>query len=317
MTVNGSEPVAISVITATYRRDDLLRRCVESVLAQEVGASFEQIVVDDAGGCLQSAAWMRDPRVRVLTTQHSERSVARNTGAALSRGQWLYFLDDDDYLLPGALAALLEVARSGSFAVVYASYRVDSVARGTSRIVRPALPTDALPIFAAGEGLPLQASWYRRDAFFSVGGFDPLMISGQDSDFVRKVARCADFGGSPAVVSVIRTDHPATSLTDWGGHRRRWHAGIERCLAVPGTASRIARATDGMPFWRGRCAREYVASAWRNARAGHFGTAAARLAAGFGLFWGQALAAQTWRGFLRRPVPEHNGLGPQLVRVMG
>ena len=53
---------------------------------------------------------MDDPRVTVLNTYRTERAVARNTGAALSRGDWLYFLDDDDYALPGAFAAMLEVA---------------------------------------------------------------------------------------------------------------------------------------------------------------------------------------------------------------
>ena len=42
----------------------------------------------------------------VVNTHHSERSVARNTGAALSHGDYLHFLDDDDILLPGAYAAL-------------------------------------------------------------------------------------------------------------------------------------------------------------------------------------------------------------------
>jgi glycosyltransferase involved in cell wall biosynthesis len=311
----GSEAVTISVITATYRREDLLQRCVESVLAQDVDATFEQIVVNDAGECLRPAPWMRHPRVTTITTQHTERCVARNTGAALSHGEWLYFLDDDDYLLPGALAALLEVARGGAYSVIFGSYRVVSVSEGTSRVIRPLLPADALPMFLAGEGLPLQASAYRRDAFFGVGGFDPLMVSGQDSDLVRKVARSGDFGGTRAVLSVIRTDHPATSLTDWSGHVKRWHLGIERCLDVHGTASRIARKTAALPYWRGRCAREYTASAWRNVAAGRFATAALRLAVGCRLLSRRPIAVQLWRGFARRPVPDHNGLDQRLIQV--
>jgi len=87
----------ISVIIPTYHRQDLLVRAVDSVLSQQVEATIEVIVVNDAGEALQPAAWMDDQRVRVATTFRTERAAARNTGAALSRGQWLYFLDDDDF----------------------------------------------------------------------------------------------------------------------------------------------------------------------------------------------------------------------------
>jgi hypothetical protein len=85
---------------------------------------------------------------------------------------------------------------------------------------------------------------------------------------------------------------------------------------VPGPASRIARQTATVPFWRGRCAREYTASAWRNVRAGRLPTAAARLAVGCRLLLRRPITVELWRGFSRRPVPEHNGLDPRLIQVM-
>ncbi len=83
----------ISIVTPTFHREDLLARCVQSVLAQQVDAPLEHIVVNDYGEPLAPAPWMDDPRVRVLQTFRTEHCVARNTGAALSQGRWLFFLD--------------------------------------------------------------------------------------------------------------------------------------------------------------------------------------------------------------------------------
>ena len=116
---------------------------------------------------------MDDPRVTVLNTYRTERAVARNTGAALSRGDWLYFLDDDDYALPGAFAAMLEVAERTQAAHIYGGYTIISGTTGQKTTYQPKLRGDISPMLIAGEGIPPQATWIRRDAFFAVGGFDP------------------------------------------------------------------------------------------------------------------------------------------------
>nr|HNB52938.1 glycosyltransferase family A protein [Anaerolineales bacterium] len=107
-----------STIIPTIGRPTLTR-AVESVLAQEVqGFSIEVIVVNDSGNPLPEMPWETDPRVRVLHTMRRERSVARNTGAACARGEYFHFLDDDDWLLPGAMIAfkrLTEHARQATW----------------------------------------------------------------------------------------------------------------------------------------------------------------------------------------------------------
>src|SRR6185369_10393658 len=66
-----------------------LARSVESVLSQRFDQPFEIIVINDSGAPLPAAAWQQSAQVRVVDTPHRERSMARNTGAALARGRYL------------------------------------------------------------------------------------------------------------------------------------------------------------------------------------------------------------------------------------
>jgi CRISPR system Cascade subunit CasB len=88
---------------------DYLRQCLDSVLSQD--ADLEVVAVDDASpddsGAILDEYAARDDRVRVV---HLESNVglgaARNAGIAEARGDYLVFVDSDDQLVPGALAAI-------------------------------------------------------------------------------------------------------------------------------------------------------------------------------------------------------------------
>src|SRR5215211_5878577 len=90
-----------------------VKQAVESVLMQSLpGGDFEVVVVNDSGSSLLEAAWQKSERVRLVNTNKRERSVARNTGAAMARGKYLHFLDDDDWLVPDAYQHLCELSQS-------------------------------------------------------------------------------------------------------------------------------------------------------------------------------------------------------------
>ena len=73
-----------STIIPTIGRPTLAR-AVNTVLAQGFSmADFEIIVVNDAGKPLPPAEWQQAPNVKVVNTERRERSVARNTGAAIA-----------------------------------------------------------------------------------------------------------------------------------------------------------------------------------------------------------------------------------------
>jgi glycosyltransferase involved in cell wall biosynthesis len=91
-------PADLTVVVPTRDRPALLRRAVDSALAQ-AGASVEVVVVDD--GSAEPVQLPGDPRLRVVRHEASRGgSAARNTGTTEGTGRFVTYLDDDDTLLP-------------------------------------------------------------------------------------------------------------------------------------------------------------------------------------------------------------------------
>lgn len=105
----GSEPRPfISVAIPTFRRPDMLRRAIESVLQQDF-SDWDMVISDDEGPI--GASWhmlseyaSRDPRIRVIENRRSRGQVENTNNAMLAcRGHWIKLLHDDDWLVPGSL----------------------------------------------------------------------------------------------------------------------------------------------------------------------------------------------------------------------
>lgn len=108
-----SEKPLVTVVVPIFNTASLLPRCVDSLLAQTYG-ELEILLVDDGStdesGALCDAYAGRDARVRVIHKQNGGLSDARNTGMDAMTGEWLAFVDSDDYVLPGYIAYLYELA---------------------------------------------------------------------------------------------------------------------------------------------------------------------------------------------------------------
>lgn len=98
MTSSAEAAPLISVVLATYNRAHLIRRAVDSVIAQSLG-DWELIVVDDASIDNTNAvlASYKDRRIRYFRHELNKGSGgARNTGIVAARGRFLAFIDSDD-----------------------------------------------------------------------------------------------------------------------------------------------------------------------------------------------------------------------------
>lgn len=110
-----SDSVKISVVIPVFNAQRYLRQCLDSVLSQSVHA-LEVICVDD-GSQDQSLEILReyeqrDARVHVITQNNKFAGAARNNGLRIAGGEYVAFLDSDDFYLPGALEALYSLAKT-------------------------------------------------------------------------------------------------------------------------------------------------------------------------------------------------------------
>ena len=105
----------ISVIVPVYKVEKYLRKCVDSILCQTY-PRFELILVDDGSpdgcGAICDEYAAGDPRVRVIHKPNGGLSSARNVGIDAAKGDYLYFVDSDDWLEPEALMALIEAVHN-------------------------------------------------------------------------------------------------------------------------------------------------------------------------------------------------------------
>lgn len=99
---------AISVIVPVYNVELYLNRCIDSILSQTF-KDFELILVDD-GSTDNSPSicdqYKRDDRIIVLHQENSGVSVARNNGVKISSGDYITFIDSDDWIAPEYLSRL-------------------------------------------------------------------------------------------------------------------------------------------------------------------------------------------------------------------
>lgn len=103
-----NENILITIVVPVYKVPyDLLRRCLDSICAQ-TSRNFEAILIDDGSpdecGDICDEYARTQPNLRVIHQQNGGLSVVRNTGIDNARGQWVCFVDGDDWIEPDTVA---------------------------------------------------------------------------------------------------------------------------------------------------------------------------------------------------------------------
>ena len=107
--------MTISIIIAAYNCEGYIERCLNSLVLQ-IGADLDIVVVNDGStdGTGKVLEKYRD-RVRVKTTENRGSSAARNAGIELAQGDYIMFLDSDDWLSEGTVERLSgEIGKTGA-----------------------------------------------------------------------------------------------------------------------------------------------------------------------------------------------------------
>src|SRR5262249_23770783 len=147
----------VTAVIPVYNREKYVRDAIDSILAQTF-TDFELLVIDD-GSTDKSrdvVCSYRDPRVRLVCNETNEGiPKTRNKGIHLARGEYLAFLDSDDWACPERFAKQVEfLDRHPEYAVVSAWIEwADEAGRSLKRVKRkPVLPDEiaALRLFQSG-----------------------------------------------------------------------------------------------------------------------------------------------------------------------
>ena len=191
----------LSVCVPTFERPELLARALASVVDQDGPDAhrIELLVSDNSPAVSRSVAESNVERwsgpTRYLANERSIGAIANfNQCLREARGTWILFLHDDDYLLPGAMASILEaIGRpDGDSVLLFGVDVVDDYGRRRRRqsfdVVERLHPRQALVrLMSDSSFVRIPSIVIRRDVFDEVGQFDEALGNPTDFDLLIRV----------------------------------------------------------------------------------------------------------------------------------
>lgn len=239
----------VSVIVTTRNRPQWLRRAVASVLAQR-WRPLEVIVVNDAGEDVSGVLAELDCE-RLVTSirlhERRERSAARNAALALARGEYVAYLDDDDWWDPDHLVTLVEALETSEAALVYSdARRVHELHQGDGYV--PVAVDQPLhrdfdhEALLTGNYIPICCVLHRRSCLEVVGGFDETLATHEDWELWLRFAERWPLRRIPRVTCSYtwREDGSSTTSSRREDFLRTHAVVLQRHPADPGRFPRAA-----------------------------------------------------------------------------
>lgn len=241
----------VSVVIPTYNRAGMITTAIESVFAQTY-PNLEIIVVDD-GSVDETADVIRNldrasysgsgkaPAIRYLYQKNMGQSCARNTGIAAAQGDWIAFLDSDDYWLPDKIEWQLRAIEqfAGQCGVCISDARLVNKSdnmdmsafrwAGKRYTELTGLLPDATSDLATGvDGSWVQALVVRNDLVRQAEGFDADLHFMEDHDLLFRLSLVTPFCYVNLPLAVI--DRTSTA-TDPSARVRAWDSAEFRLKA--------------------------------------------------------------------------------------
>ena len=210
-----SNPPLLSVIVPCRDAESTLVAQLAALAAQAYSGSWEAVVSDngsrDGSRAVAEGFDGRLPGLRVIDAGgRAGAAHARNAGAAAARGQGLLFVDADDEVAPGWLAALAKGLEAAPFLASRFELRKLNPAWMGARLEHPqerGLNAYTYPPYlphAGGSGLAV-----RREVFEAAGGFDESYLQLEDTDFCWRLQLRGvplGFAGDAVVHVRLRSD---------------------------------------------------------------------------------------------------------------
>jgi glycosyltransferase involved in cell wall biosynthesis len=240
----------ISVIMPCYNAAPYLRQAIESVLGQ-THRDVELIFVDDGSddGSLDIAADFAESRAGRMTLLRTNRQgpyPARNVGLSRAKGEFIAFLDADDYWTPDFLEKLLAALLAGDAAVAYCGWQNIGA---TDRTNEPYVPPDyqqgdkLAMLLRAASPWPIHAALVRRSIVDTLGGFDTSLATCMDYDLWLRIGAAHPIVRVPEVLAFYRF-HTGGQITSkqWRQAENVWLVKKKFVDASPDLVRRFSRS---------------------------------------------------------------------------
>lgn len=212
-----AQPGLVSVIVPTFDRAAMVQELLRSLEEQD-WPSLEVIVVDDGSRDGTFAAlerWIARSSLdmRLVRQGNCGPAAARNRGLAAASGEFVYFIDSDDLVLPTGLSRLVaELQRSGASYCVACVDNLDRRRRGPAARARAYRRIDRRGI--VGSAWPTHAALYRKSALERAGGYDERLRRGEDEELHWRLMSACGPGRMIDDVVALRRIHAEGRLSD-------------------------------------------------------------------------------------------------------
>jgi glycosyltransferase involved in cell wall biosynthesis len=181
----------VSIVMPCYNQGLYINEAVESVLSQ-THKDVECIVVDDGSTDGTPEIVERyGGRVLLVRQENAERSAARNAGIARASGDYIAFLDADDYIIPEKIAEQLSFLEAyPEYDAVYSRVRYfEENGRRRYYSARRIIPTGMIVRdLVFGNCMTIHSPLMRKSAVERIAGFDPALNRYEDWDFFMRLA---------------------------------------------------------------------------------------------------------------------------------
>lgn len=184
----------ISTVIPSFNHGALLPRAIESVFAQQGELNLDVIIVDD--GSTDATPLVCEqllhtyPKLRVVRKPNGGLSSARNTGIRAAFGDFIHFLDADDYIEPSMYLKMTRLLNQHpAAAIAYCGFEAIDLAGGDrSRSAGERINGDIRERLLLGNLGPVHALLIRRHAIEATGFFDETLASCEDWDYWLRMA---------------------------------------------------------------------------------------------------------------------------------
>jgi glycosyltransferase involved in cell wall biosynthesis len=204
------DKVKVSVIIPAYNGDRYISQAIDSIF-QQTYKDYEIIVVDD-GSSDRTGEILTNygDRIRYLSQNNQGVAAARNKGLEVATGEYISFLDQDDYFLPQKLFLQVNLLdRQKNLAFVNSGWQIVNDRGEGITAVEPwhqlttLNPSDIIiwkPVF-------LGAMLFRQDWLLRANGFDPQLVQTPDVDLVMRLALLGGGGDWVSQITVCYRQH--------------------------------------------------------------------------------------------------------------